>query len=368
MSFGLLKHFKDLKKASSELTKTYYSSFAILGQDLGAVLKLLETRRQHPTATVKLISPRIITREFLLENYQNGVAQIRSEESVTAILRKHHNVKLSPQMKDALFYKEGKFHDFHGRAKSMDLLHGESFFTKKGYRLELSSLFAAEEWENLDSILRECQEVRILEAVEKTEPAELVERKEWKLSFRDFSVLNCENLIVCMSPKKFLNLLQHKEKLSPELIQLCTSVGVQTGITLTWKLSKEIHSDEQTLFIPQSMTHEWGHFIMDFEAFDHQEGTQTCHILFLIHEEEPQTEDLATKIKLMKRVIDRVFPHIEESILKEYIRFDDELLISGVKDDMLEQVGFDYPHLKFAGQVGPADTKGENFLSRILLN
>jgi hypothetical protein len=115
------------------------------------------------------------------------------------------------------------------------------------------------------------------------------------------------------------------------------------------------------------MTHEWGHFIVEFENTN--EG-QFCHALFLIHEEEPQTEDLASKIKLMKRVLERVFPDFEKNINKEYIRFDDEMFISDVKDNLIEQIGFDYPTLKFLGQVAPMKPQfaQEKFLSRVLLS
>ena len=90
----------------------------------------------------------------------------------------------------------------------------------------------------------------------------------------------------------------------------------------------------------------------------------------MIHEEEPQTEDLAQKIKLMKRVLDRVYPDLEKHIKKEYIRFDEEMFISEVKDSSLEQLSFDYPSLKFLGQTSPMSGihAAEKFLSRILLN
>src|SRR5690606_14522652 len=128
--------------------------------------------------------------------------------------------------------------------------------------------------------------------------------------------------------------------------------------------------EEKTLFIPQSMTHEWGHFIVEFEQFDHSAKIQKCHVLFLIHEEEPQTEDLASKIKLMKRVLDRVFPDIEKHMVKEFIRFDDEMFISDIKEEALEQVGFDYPNLKFLGQTAPVphEQLNQKYIARTLLN
>lgn len=370
MSFGLLKHFKDLKKNVTESSALAYAHHVILGQDLGAVLKLVEVLKNHPGETVKIISPRVLNKQLLVENHEFGVSQLRSESAVTEIFKKHFDLKVSSQAKEALFYKDGKFHEFSGRAKPMELMAGEEFFTHKGSRIEVASLFDTETWENLDQILATHLELRILEGIEKTTPSELVEKKEWILSFKDYKTLSCEYLYVSLSPKKFLGHLHNKEKLTPELIDVCSAVEVQTAISVTWSLTSEIYPETQTLFIPQSMTHEWGHFVVEFEPYDFSRKEQLCHVLFLIHEEDPQTEDLGSKIKLMKRVLDRVFPKIEESIKKEFIRFDEEMFVTGIKDEMIEQLGFDYPTLKLIGQNSPmqSQNKDEKFLARTLLN
>lgn len=370
MSFGLLKHFKDIKKCESTAISTQHSQHVILGHDLGSVLKLVELRRERPEEKVKLISNRPLNRQVLIENYQFGPTLLRSKDAVEAIYRRFFNGKVLPQPKAPNFYKDGKFHEFGGRAKSMDLKPGEEYFSSVGYKLELSSLFTPEEWESLDSIFSEYVEIRHFDTVEKTTPSDLVDKSEWLLTFKDFSRLTCENLYVGISPKKFLNLLANKSDLTPEIIDFCSSIKVRSGIMVTWVLDKEVYSEERTLFIPQSMTHEWGHFVVEFEPYEHQVKRQLCHVLFLISEEEPSPEDLGTKIKLMKRVLDRVFTDIEKHIKKEFIRFDDEMFISGIKDPALEQVGFDYPTLRFLGQSSPLPgaLAGEKFLSRTLLS
>lgn len=370
MSFGLLKHFKDSKSGTAQTTTSNHFRHVILGQDLGAVLKLMEIRRSAPDEAVRLITSRPLNRQLLIENYEFGVSHLRSATAVENIFKKFHNAKLIPQAKDASFYKDGKFHDFGGRAKSMDLLSGEEFFSHKGYKLELASLFSPEDWENLDTILKDHSEIRIFMGIEKIAPQDLVDKQEWLLTFKDYARTTCENLYISMSPKKFLSYMANKESLTPELIDVCTSVNVQAAISVTWKLDKEIYPEEKTLFIPQSMTHEWGHFIAEFESFNYQTKDQTCHVLFLIHDEEPQSEDLAGKIKLMKRVLDRVFPDIEKHIKKEYIRFDEGMFISDVKDSAIEQLSFDYPTLRFLGQTSPmtGELSQEKFLSRVLLN
>jgi hypothetical protein len=370
MSFGLLKHFKDRKKGQETQNQISFVKHLIIGQDLGSVLKLVELVKKYPAESIKLLTNRPINKQNLIENYQLGVSKLRSEKAVTEIYRKHFNAKLFPLVKPTLFYKDGKFHEFGGRAKSMELQRGEDFFIQKGYRLELASFFEENDWNQLDEIINKHIDIRILEGIEKTSPQDLVEKTEWSISFKDYHIMNCENLYVSLSPKKVLNLLKNKEKFSADIIDLGSSVQSQAAISVTWILNKEIYPEERTLFIPQSMTHEWGHFIFEFEVYDHQSKTQVCHGLFLINEEEPQSEDLAAKIKLMKRVFDRVFSDFEKHIQEEFIRFDEEMFISGIKDKSMEQISFDYPTLQFLGQSAPMNSEfsDEKFLARVLLS
>ncbi len=367
MSFGLLKQFKDQKKSFQAHNEAKFVGHVVLGSDLGSVLKLIEVSKNHPGESIRLITSRLINKKLLIENYQFGVSQIRSQDAVTEIYKNHYNAKILAQKLLPQFYKDGKFHDFAGRAKSMELLEGEHFFLNKGYRLDISSFFAPEDWDNLDTIISQHIDIRIVEGIEKTEVKDLVEKGEWLITFKDFNKISCENLYSSLSPRKLLSFLKNKEKMTPDVIDFCSSTKIQAALSITWLMKKECSNEERTFFIPQSMTHEWGHFIVEFENTN--EG-QFCHALFLIHEEEPQTEDLAGKIKLMKRVLERVFPDFENNIHKEYIRFDEEMFISDVKDNLIEQIGFDYPSLKFLGQIAPMKPQfvQEKFLSRVLLS
>lgn len=370
MSFGLLKHFKDARRANQEVTLTRHTKHVIVGHDLGAVLKLVELKKAHPGETIKIVTDRPLSRQILVENNQFGVSSLRSADAVEGIYRKHFGARILPDTKEPVFYKDGKFHEFGSRAKPMNLLSGEEFFSTKGYRAEVASFFDEASWENLDALISEALDMRIFESIEKTTPADLVEKQEWTLTFKDFTKLTCENLYVSLSPKKFLNYLANKEALTAELIDVCSAVSTRGAISVTWVLNKEFSHTDQTLFIPQSMTHEWGHFIVEFENFDHKKNEGLCHVLFLIHEDEPQSEDLASKIRLMKRVLDRVFPDLEKHIKKEFIRFDEEMFVSDIKDQTAEQLSFDYPTLKFLGQSSPMITSyaQEKFLARTLLH
>jgi hypothetical protein len=347
MSFGLLKHFKDIKKNSIIPSINAHMEHLILGDDLESVLKLVELKKHRPSTSLRLISSRNLTRQSLIETYDFMPTLLRSEEQVATLYKTYFDAKIFSEKKDPVFFKEGKFYDFRGRAKSMDLQSGEDLFLKKGFKLNIASLFSPEDWENLDEILREHQKIAIIESIDKSTPNDLVEKAEWKIAFKDFSIITCENLYLGISPKKFLNYLEHKENLTSELIDFTSSIQHRSGLVISWVLDKEIHPDHQTIFVPQSMTHEWGHFIVEFDTYSYEHKTQMCHALILIHHEEPQTDELGAKIKLLKRVLDRVFPQFENHIKKEFIRFDEELFTKNFREELRDQLLFDYPTLHF---------------------
>ena len=370
MSFGLIKRFKDLKKTPESGVKKTFSQHVIVGSGVGALLKLVELRKNHSAEQVRLISNKPLSRKNLEEEFRQSVSLIRSLTSVEGLYRKHYNAKLLPFKNDSVFYKDGKFHDFNGRAKSMELQGNELFFTHKGYEYEIESFFDAVDWENLDELIRTSQERKIFESITKLEaPTDLVDKEEWNLSFKDFSEIGCEFLHVEMAPHKFLNLISNKNDLDASLIDFCSSTESLSAMNVSFELNKDFGMASQTIFVPQSMTHEWGHFIVEFRDFQNTSKTATCNVMFLVNEEEPQAEDLGAKIKLMKRVLDRVFPDFEKSIKSEAIRFDDDMFINGAKNESLLEVVTRYPTLEFIGQSKLVEEtmSDEKYLTRTLL-
>ena len=370
MSFGLIKRFKDLKKTPESGVKKTFSQHVIIGGDLGAILKLVELRKNHSAEQVRLISNKPLSRKNLEEEFRQSISLIRSLGSVEALYRKHFNAKLLPFKGESVFYKDGKFHDFNGRAKSMELQGNELFFTSKGYDYEIESFFQSEDWEKLDELIQSSQEMKIFESITKAgAPTDLVEKEEWILTFKDFSEISCENLYVSMAPHKFLNLIGNKNDLDASLIDFCSSTDSLAAMNVSFELSKDFSMASQTIFVPQSMTHEWGHFLVEFKDFVHSTKSATCNVLFLVKEEEPQAEDLGAKIKLMKRVLDRVFPDFEKSIKSEAIRFDDDMFIQGARIESLLEVMSKFPTLEFLGQSKLVEESliNEQYLTRTLL-
>ena len=94
MSFGLLKQFKDQKKSLHTQNEAKFVAHVVLGSDLGSVLKLIELHKAHPSESIRLITPRIVNKKLLIENYQYGVSQMRSQEAVSEIYKHFYDAKV----------------------------------------------------------------------------------------------------------------------------------------------------------------------------------------------------------------------------------------------------------------------------------
>jgi hypothetical protein len=316
MSFGLkvLKKRHDGLKSESACV---HIPQVVIGYDVAAVLKVLELRKTLAPEQLRLVTPHLITRERLLDSYQHVVSRWRDNAVTLSASAKFPCVKSHRIDHESLFFKEGQWHKFAGRAKPMDLQPGEAFFQAPRQDVPLAGFFAPDDWENLDAILHSYQSVRVLENLTKTTPTDLVSPAEWTMLFHDLGEVTCAELWLSLPARLVLKATHQGQTLPPELAAHLAGVRRQAAVNLHWEFSKEIHPQARTLFVPQSMTHEWGHFIVDVHAWNGR--SQQMDVLILLHEEEPTTEGMADKIKLAKRVLDRAFPGFEKSLTSEHI-------------------------------------------------
>lgn len=364
MSFGI----KALKRAQTDHkgTQRLHIPTVILGHDLAAVLKLVELKGELPPEKLRLITPRLITRDYLVETYQNAVSTLRDNELTLRLSQKFPRARTTRVEAESLFYKEGQWQKFQGRAKSMELAAGESYFQAPRQDLLLESLFSEADWNELDQTLNTYQNVRVLESLEKKTPQDLVNRDEWWLLFHDLGEVTCQDLWLSLPSRLVLKASHHGQSLPPEMAAYMAGVKHQAAISLSWQCDKEFYPEAKTLFIPQSMTHEWGHFILDVRPWDDVRKCYPLSALILLHEEEPTSEFMADKIKLAKRVLDRVFPDFEKHALKEYIHASEDYFETPGANLDAEALLIGVPQLHLIGSYGTATFEAQ-YLARALL-
>lgn len=366
MSFGL-KAFKRQKDDSKNQAARIHIAQVILGADLAAVLKLVELKNQFGPETLRLITPRFLTKQSLIETFDAGVSTLRDNVQTLQIAGKFPGCQSLRYDHESYFAKEGQWHKFGSRAKPMNFAAGEEYFLPARQELVLSSLFSENDWNNLDEILKAYQSVRVLEKLEKKAVSDLALQDQWWMLFHDLGEVTCTDLWTSLPAKQILKASEQGSTLPTEAGAWFASVQRQAGIALSWECTKELHPEPRTLFIPQSMTHEWGHFILDIHPWDDARKCYPVQALILLQDEEPTSEGMADKIKLAKRVLERVLNDFEKSIRKEHILASEDLLEWPSDPKLAEPLLISVPNLHVIGQIA-ATTSDERFLARALLS
>lgn len=336
--FGL-RAFKRLKEESThKQDQRKYFSHIVVGSSTLAVLQYLKLRKEHGAENVALISDVLVDKASLEHEWRCSMHMIRSQEVADRLKSKAPELELVPVNVETLFYKDTKFHPFGGRAKPMNMLEGEELFQNSYYKATWQKLFEAEEWENLDEILKG-QFYKYLDEIELGEANDLVERTHYKLHTGEFECFECEKLYWYLSPKKFVSLVKNKSDIPDEIKAYTSGVQEKPAVVVYFECDGQAYDSEGTVYLPQSMTHEWGHFIFDFDAYDPTSKRQAFKALILLHDDEVSSEELAKRIKLMKRVLVRVFPEFGKLNYVEHIRFDEHMFILGDNKEF-EHVSF----------------------------
>ncbi len=364
MAFGI-KALKRHENTDKHAERRVHVPQLILGHDLAAVLKLVELKREHGPERLRLVTPHFLTKDVLVNAHRHFSTTLRDNQHTLEVAAKFSHARTRRREEEPLFYKEGQWHRFGGRAKPMELLPGEAYFLPARQELDLESLFSPEDWESLDDTLKAYQQVRVLETLEKKAPGDLADRDEWWMLFHDLGEMTCEDLWLSLPARQVLKASSHGRTLPPEAAAYLTSVRAQAAVSVSWEFSKEIHQGPRTLFLPQSMTHEWGHFILDLDAWDG--SRQSASALILLQEEEATSELMADKIKLMKRVLERVFPGFEALAGREHIMASEDFLEWPGDKQAAEALLVSVPRLHTLGAYG-AGTFDASFLARALLS
>lgn len=342
------KHVEDVHKDE----KDQYIRYVVYGQNTYAILTFLKLHKKFP-GEVKLISESPFYKEDMLKEWNCSLTSVRSEAVSKALMSLNTHFEIYPSQKNVLFYKDTKFHKFGGRAKPFDLKDKEKFFTSTAYEISLKSMFDENDLETLDETLKANQLNKIISEIELLTPTDLVEKTNFKLHTGENESIRCEKLYFCHSPKKFLNLVENKNQLSDAVYAYAAGIHNEQAIMLHINFKGNLEAKGSTYLLPQSMTHEWGNFIVELADYDEKTNTQELKSLIFVGDDDLQEEDLAKKIKLFKRVLERVFPKASELDFTQEIKFSDEYLQSGKKDGHFEALKSQ--PVKFLGHASPID-------------
>lgn len=350
--FGL-RAFKKSKEDHTVQEKKQYFQHVVYGENFYAALTYLKLQEKYGAENVKLICENHIDKQSIMSEWRCSLNTVRNENVAKKLMEKKTQLEILPDTHRVKFYKDSKFHEFGGRTKNFEIKPGEEFFQDTFFNIKLEGLFTTEQWENLDETLKSAQLNKYLDRIELTEPTDLIEKTNYILHTGEFESIHCENLYWSESPKDFYSKVENKNKVNDALGELCNTVEHRAAMAVHFEVDGQIYEDKGTVFLPQSVTHEWGHFICDFEDFDPAKNKQNFTCLMFVNEDEVNEEELAKKIRLMKRVLERTIPDFAKMKYDEHIHYDSEFFIDSVKDELVNDIDFDHSHLKFVGQGAP---------------
>ena len=325
MAYSDLKKLK--KEETKDITKVEVDSL-IVGGDLFALATYDFLKNKFPEESTKLLSKEILSKEnatFLGPNI------LRGEANINYIKSTYEYAEVEEATEVSKFYKDMKFKPFGGRGKPEKLQWGEDFYTTPAASYNLEKLFPFINEEAFYSEAKDNQIELLYTKVFKSED-------RWVVECSNGTQIYATRLIWAESPWKFYEEATNKELISNEFIEFVESAKTPCALHIKLEFDKEITSQRETLLVPLSYTHEWGHFICEFSKFDEEELIQKGHFLTFIDANDTNEEDISKKIRLLKRNLEKIYPAFKEINAREFIvltenthslNFDDSFHLEG---------------------------------------
>ena len=219
------------------------------------------------------------------------------------------------------------------------------FFTDPRVEVSLDDFFSFDR----DALLEKVTSRQIEQVPVKIERY-ISEEEGKEINFRVFHTggsVVCGHLVWGYSPVGLMKLCPDKRIFGKEAIWDHFSGREAHALYIKFKLSKKVSDRRETLFLPLSYTHSWGHFIGEFQERD--DGQEIEFVTFL-DKDQTNEEEIIRKIRILKRSLEKVHPGLKKLIKKEEICLDEVSL--DFSDNLFDQISsLDY--INFVGQAAP---------------
>ncbi|MCB9092585.1 MAG: hypothetical protein H6621_12930 [Halobacteriovoraceae bacterium] len=347
MSFGILnlKNSQDQSGIHAGV-KVLRKKAVVVGNNIGAMLTgLLYQKKYGETETILLTDKQISGPEYVAM-FKHYLLFVRGKEQAESFRNLFPGVALEEFEEEPYFYKDQAFKPFDGRAKPHTLMPFESYFIERPYTFSVEELLESE-----GLSVNDLKSSHFIVSQVSKEDNGL-----WRLVGSDGTVIETENLMWGDSRKKYYNVAKQMIKESGDEQCVPALLGFEQVPILQayWVIDEVVREKSQTFFIPQSQTHDWGHFIVDFskpKKLSDGKSSQVVRILCLIGDDEVDEEFLGKKLRLIKRNLNRIFPDIGTKIINESVFYYDDFLCALRDEESLEDVVFEHPD--FPMFIGP---------------
>lgn len=348
-----LKDFKTLKNHDHKITKTVFVKDLIVGEHPVSYKLLKHLAANHDTSKEEV--KWIHQFEFMAPFQTFSLDGVRGQNAGEILSEFYPTLNLKEGSHSSKFYKDGEFKEFGGRVKPHEIPQCERFFMQKPWKFDQKNFWG----ESGDYQALSHYHVKgLINKITKLEINNLGARENWQIELSDGTAYQCENLWVTYTPSRFLSIFDKTQSgfFSEHFHQFAKAAEGLIPLAIKFKLKSEISSERGTLFIPQSQTHEWGSFVIEFD------DNQNLTALLFMNDSESDHEEIVKKIKLLKRVLERIFPNFEKKILSEAISFD-QTPINFDLNDSIHALADYIPNLHFISELGFIPLKNEKINS-----
>lgn len=347
-----IRALQALKKEQKTEVQTVFIKNLVIGEDLFAMDLLLSLREKFGKENVSLLPLKPLTENDL---HLMGPSLLRGENNIKQLQKLYPDLNLNKIEARNSFFKEGSFKEFGGRAKSEKLLWGEEAFVESRVDFDEKELFPFLKEENVFEKIKESTIEYIPVRVKKSEPTDLVEPDYFHITCSNGVQLNVENLYWCYSPQHFLNMYENKNELSDSFMEFCEETKAPSTLYIEFEFESAIAENNETVFLPLSYTHEWGHFIGEFAPIENSGGKQRAKFMTFIDTDHTNEEEISKKIRLLKRQLEKIYEKFKTISYTEFITLTDKSVCLNFDDSITSNIKKELPRLSFAGLCAPLE-------------
>ena len=321
--------FKDihkLKKIAVVERETINVPYLVVGKDIFSLSLYSDLKKIHGAEKVRLLSQDALLKSDLLPK---GPSTLRGETNQRMFKTLYPDVELTRVNENALFYKDMAWKSFGGRSKSEVLKYDEGFYT--GDRIDpvfeqvFKNIDHSDEF--FESVNKEAYQVKV-KAIARNEAGFIVEC----INGTEF---HCEHLYFGLSPYHYLQYFTEKNELSSSFIEFCESTKTSSALFVKFVFEDRPLSDiKETLFIPLSYTHDWGHFIGEFRVVD---GVQEIEFMHFLEDQLMSEEDVSRVIRLLKKNMEKIFEDFLKIKVRDFISLEQEIGCLKIDDNAFDE-------------------------------
>lgn len=341
--------FKDihkLKKIAVIERETITVPYLVMGKDVFSLSLYNDLKLAHGAENVRLLSQDALLKSDLLPK---GPSSIRGETNQKMFKTLLPDVKITKCSENSLFYKDMTWKSFGGRSKSEVLKYDEGFYTGDRIDPDFGEVFKNISMtdEFIESVNKEAYQVKV-KSIARNEEGFIVEC----INGTEF---HSKHLYFGISPYHYLQFFTEKNQLSDSFIEFCEGTKTSSALFVKFVFEDRPLSElKETLFIPLSYTHDWGHFIGEFRE---NNGVQEIEFMHFLEDDLMSEEDVSRVIRLLKKNMEKIFEDFLKIKVRDFISLEQEIGCLKIDDTLflksLESGKDELKNLYFIGINAP---------------